>query len=561
MNLTNNLTLNNLFENSCKLFSNNPFLSFVNGKALTYNKVNNKVQKISCFLQKYGVKKGDKIAIFSENNPNWGISYLSIAKVGAVVVPILPDFHKNEVENILSHSESEIIFISKKLYMKLDNNVLKNIKITILIDDLSIISQNSSLFSSANLSSNIIEDLILNDDLNNFKPVSVNEEDLLTIIYTSGTTGTSKGVMLSHKNIVSNAIASSKIPNTSSNDRFLSLLPLSHTYEFTLGFVFPIIAGASVYYLKNPPIPSVLLPAMQKIKPTLMLTVPLIIDKVYRNKILPAFNKNLFIKTLYKIRPISKILNRIAGKKLYETFGGALHFFGVGGAKLAPDTEKFLRDAKFPYAIGYGLTETSPLLAGANAQKTKYRSTGPALEGVEIKIDNPNSKGEGEIVAKGPNIMKGYYKNPKLTAEVFTNDGWFRTGDLGIFNKDNYLFIKGRIKNMILGANGENIYPEEIENVINKNSFVLESIVYELKGKLVAKIHLDYTKVEETYKEFKETTQSMHQKVNELLNDILSNANNQLNKFSRLKLVIEQTTPFEKTPTHKIKRYLHMKRK
>jgi len=557
--MNNELTLNNLFENSSKLYSNNPFLSFVNGEALTFNDVKNKTITISSFLQKYGVKKSDKIAIFSENNPNWGISYLSITKIGAVVVPILPDFHKKEVENILTHSESEIIFVSKRLYKNLDDDVLKNIKITVFIDDFSISLKNSSLFGSSKLSSIFIEDII-KDDANSFTPVSVNEEDLLTIIYTSGTTGTSKGVMLTHKNIVSNAIASSKIPNTSSKDRFLSLLPLSHTYEFTLGFVIPIISGASVYYLEKPPTPSVLIPAMQKIKPTLMLTVPLIIDKVYRNKILPTFNKNIVIKTLYKIRPVNKILNRIAGKKLYKTFGGALHFFGVGGAKIAPDTEKFLRDAKFPYAIGYGLTETSPLLAGANAMGTRYRSTGPVLEDVEIKIDNPNSKGEGEILAKGPNIMKGYYKNPELTAETFTNDGWFKTGDLGIFNKDNYLYIKGRIKNMILGANGENIYPEEIENVINNNSFVLESIVYELKGKLVAKIHLDYTKVEETFQELKETSQSMQKKVNELLNEIRFNVNHQLNKFSRLQLVIEQPTPFEKTPTHKIKRYLHINR-
>ncbi len=561
MDLSKKLTLNSVFEESCKLNSNNPFLSFVNGNALTYDDVNNKIQTLSCFLQKYGVNKGDKIAIFSENNPNWGISYLAVAKLVAVVVPILPDFHKQEVENILTHSESKIIFVSKRLYENLDSNVLKNIKIAILIDDLSIISENSPLLSSTNLSSNLIENIISKDDIINYKSVDIKEDDLLSIIYTSGTTGTSKGVMLTHKNIVSNAVAAVKIPNTCTNDRFLSLLPLSHTYEFTLGFVVPLLAGASIYYLQKPPTPSVLLPAMQKIKPTVMLSVPLIIDKTYRNKILPEFNKNFVIKTLYKIRPISKVLNRIAGKKLYETFGGKLHFFGIGGAKLAPDTEKFLRDAKFPYAIGYGLTETSPLLAGANAKGTKYRSTGPILEGVEIKIDNPNSKGEGEILAKGPNIMKGYYKNPELTAETFTKDGWFKTGDLGIFNKNNYLYIKGRIKNMILGANGENIYPEEIENFINQNNFVLESIVYELKGKLVAKIHLDYTKVEETYKELKETTQNMHQQVNELLNDILYNVNKQVNKFSRLQLVIEQTTPFQKTPTYKIKRYLHMKRK
>ncbi len=561
MDLKKNMTLNNIFEKSCKLYSNKTFLSFVNGNALTFNDVNNKIKIISYFLQKFGTNKGDKIAIFSENKPNWGISYLSATKAGAVVVPILPDFNSNEVKNILEHSESKIIFISKRLYDNLDKGVLNNIDIAILIDDFSIIVENSPVLNSKKHPSNFIEDIVSDDDIFNFKPVEVNEDDLLTIIYTSGTTGTSKGVMLTHKNIVSNAIAATTIQNIGTKDRLLSILPLSHSYEFTLGFVIPIVGGSSIYYLKKPATPSVLIPAMKKIKPTIMLTVPLIIDKIYRKKILPEFNKNLFIKSLYKIRPIRKILNRIAGKKLYETFGGELQFFGIGGAKLAPDTEKFLRDAKFPYAIGYGLTETSPLIAGANVMWTRYRSTGPVLEGVEMKIDNPNSKGEGEILVKGPNIMKGYYKNAKLTAETFTKDGWFKTGDLGIFNKHNYLYIKGRIKNMILGANGENIYPEEIENVINKNSFVLESIVYELKGKLVAKIHLDYKKIEETYDDLVETTQNMHQKVSELLNDILYTVNKQVNKFSRLQLIIEQTKPFEKTPTHKIKRYLHMKRR
>lgn len=561
MDLKKNMTLNNIFEKACKLYSNKTFLSFVNGDALTFNDVNNKIKIISYFLQKFGTNKGDRIAIFSENKPNWGISYLSATKAGAVVVPILPDFHSNEVKTILEHSESKIIFISKRLYDNLGSDVLNNIDIAILIDDFSIISENSPILNSKKHPSNFIEDIVSNDDIFNFKPVEVNENDLLTIIYTSGTTGTSKGVMLTHKNIVSNAIAARKIPNIGEKDRLLSILPLSHTYEFTLGFVIPIIGGSSIYYLQKPPTPSVLIPAMKKIKPTVMLTVPLIIDKIFRNKILPEFNKNLFTKSLYKIHPIRKILNRIAGKKLYETFGGELHFFGIGGAKLAPDTEKFLREAKFPYAIGYGLTETSPLIAGTNAMLTRYRSTGPLLEGVEMKIDKPNSKGEGEILVKGPNIMKGYYKNPELTANTFTKDGWFKTGDLGIFNKHNYLYIKGRIKNMILGANGENIYPEEIENVINKNNFVLESIVYELKGKLVAKIHLDYTKVEETYKDLIETTQNMQQQVSKLLNDIHYTVNKQVNKFSRLQLIIEQTKPFEKTPTHKIKRYLHMKRK
>jgi long-chain acyl-CoA synthetase len=337
------------------------------------------------------------------------------------------------------------------------------------------------------------------------------------------------------------------------------MLPLSHTLENTVGFLLPFKYGASVYYMRKPPVPSVLLPALTQVKPTILLSVPLIIEKIFRAKILPEFQKSQVIRSLYSFAPTRKILHKVAAKKLLKTFGGELRFFGIGGAKLDPTVERFLLEGKFPYAIGYGLTETSPLLAGAVVGKTKIGSTGVAVEGVQLRIANADPiTGEGEIQAKGENVMRGYYKAPEITKEVFTEDGWFKTGDRGNFDKNNLLYIKGRIKTMIVGASGENIYPEEIESVINKMRFVLESLVIEKKGKLVAMIHLNMEEIESNFKHMKEEAQLfIHEKSEEILKEIHKKVNEEVNKFSRIQQVILQSDPFEKTPTKKIKRFLY----
>jgi len=336
-------------------------------------------------------------------------------------------------------------------------------------------------------------------------------------------------------------------------------LPLSHSYENTLGLILPVLGGACVYYLRKPPTPAVLIPAMAEVKPTVMLTVPLIMEKIYFNKILPTFNDKAILRILYKISFIRKKLNAVAGKKLYKTFGGHLKFFGIGGAKLNKSVEKFLIEAKFPYAIGYGLTETSPLLAGANPAKSVFDSTGPAIDGIELKINNPDKKtGEGEIWARGANVMKGYYKDPEMTREVLTPDGWFKTGDLGTFDKNNNLYIKGRLKNMIVGASGENIYPEEIESVINNFRFVAESLVIQQKGKLVAYVHLNMEELEKKYQNLKEDmTRQYEVKKEELLAELKEYVNAKVNKFSQINKVFLQPVPFQKTATLKIKRFLY----
>jgi long-chain acyl-CoA synthetase len=540
------LTFPELFKETLRSHGNRTFLSFVDEKPVTYFEANQRILATISFLEKLGVKQGDNVAILSTNMPNWGISYLAVTFMGAVAVPLLPDFQNSEVKTVLAHSETKTIFVSEGLLAKLDEETRRDLKNVIRIEDFSVLQTDNV---------NPVFDLA-EEPSGNYK---VEEDDLASIIYTSGTTGKSKGVMLSHKNIAYTAIATTDIQPVESSDRFLSILPLSHTYENTLGFIIPMVTGASVYYLKKPPTPSTLLPALKKVKPTLMLSVPLIIEKMYRNKVLPQFQKTWYLRMIYRVPFLRKKLNLLAGKKLKATFGGELKFFGIGGAKLDKKVEKFLSEAGFPYAIGYGLTETSPLLAGANPKEIKLYSTGPAMTGVTLKINDPDPKtGEGEIWAKGPNVMKGYYKEPELTKEVFSEDGWFKTGDLGVFDKNNVLFIKGRIKNMIVGNNGENIYPEEIESVINNFHHVVESIVVEQKGKLVALVHVNREELEQRYQHFKEEFRNMvERKIEEWQNELYNYINARVNKFSRVQRVVVMGSPFEKTATHKIKRFLY----
>jgi long-chain acyl-CoA synthetase len=339
----------------------------------------------------------------------------------------------------------------------------------------------------------------------------------------------------------------------------LSVLPLSHTFENTLGLILPVKYGAAVNYLQKPPVASVLLAALKEVRPTIMLVVPLIVEKIYKSKILPEINGKLVTRILYKIPVFRKLLHKVAGKKLYETFGGQLKFFGIGGAKLDDNVERFLMEGGFPLAIGYGMTESSPLLAGAGVGKTRFLSTGAPMSGVQLRIANADPKtGRGEIQGKGENIMLGYYKEPEITKETFTEDGWLRTGDLGYFDKDGNLYIKGRIKNMIVGASGENIYPEEIESVINRMEYVLESLVVQQKGRLVALVHLNMEELEKKYQDMKtEAVSFLNDKTEEILKEIQRKVNENSNKFSQIQRIILQPNPFEKTPTQKIKRFMY----
>ncbi len=537
------LTIPFFLNRSFEKYPNNPFLGFSDEKAFTYAEIKQKVNNVIANLENCGVKPGDKVAILSNNMPNWGVCYFATVSMGAVAVPILPDFNTPEIENILNHSEAKVLFVAELLVGKVTEISTEYLTTVIRTNNLSLIR--SSVIDSYD------QDAVSKTIYN------VEEEDLAIIIYTSGTTGNSKGVMLSHKNLSFDAKQCGILQPIFEDDVFLSFLPLSHAYENTLGLILPMNNGASVYYLRKLPTPAVLLPAMQEVKPTIMLSVPLIIEKIYRNKILPSFNSKKITKLLYKIPASRRVLNAVAGRKLMKSFGGRIRFFGIGGAKLDSVVEQFLIEAKFPYAIGYGLTETSPMIAGVNPQTIRLQSTGPKIEDIELKLNDINPQtGEGEVWVRGDMVMQGYYKEPELTKQVLTEDGWFKTGDLATLDKDGYLFIKGRIKNVIVGSSGENIYPEEIESVINNFDFVIESLVIEEKGRLVAMVHLNMDELEKKYIHLKE---DLDVKLEEIQKDLLIYINSKVNKFSSIKAITLQKTPFEKTPTQKIKRYLYKK--
>ena len=467
-------TFQALLENSIKRFGERPALSFVSGAPISYNEANKQIEQLQQVLYRLGINPGDKVAIYSHSVPHWGIAYFAIVTMGAIAVPLLPDFTDKEVKSCLEHSETTMIIASEKLMSRIPETV------SVLID-----IQDFSVKKGTKIRDGTPP------------PYTCKEDDTASVIYTSGTTGRSKGVELSHKNLVWNAIAGQSCQRINEYDRALSILPLSHVYEFTIGFLMFFLNGACVYYLEGIPSPRILLPALLKVRPTMMLSVPIVMEKIYRNKILPALTSSPFRAWLYHTKLGKKILNRLAGKQLKKTFGGNLKFFGLGGSKTDTVVEKFLRDAKFPYAIGYGLTETSPLIADSPAYQSIPGWIGYAVPGVEVKIDNPDPKtGIGELLVKGLNVMKGYYRDPELTKNAFTEDGWFKTGDLFMMDKKGHLAIKGRSKNMILGSSGENIYPEDIEFVINQHPLVTESLVVEgEKSSLVAYVHLDEEKL------------------------------------------------------------------
>jgi len=545
------LTLQSLLNYSTKHFANLPSVSFVEGTPITYSELGIKINQISDLLCSLGLKTGDKVALLSHNMPNWVIAYFSVVSQGMIIVPILPDFNREEIENVLSHSESKCLFVSERLSSRIEGLDLPLLESVISLDTLTLTKgiENKKLL----------------------KPrVVVKEEDTAAIIYTSGTTGRSKGVVLSHKNLTFTAMQSYSFHQISSDDVFLSFLPLSHTYENTIGLLYPIMYGSSIFYLEKPPTATTLLPALAKIRPTMMLSVPLIMEKLYKSQIQGKFTENGFKRMIYKNFVFRKIIHRIAGKKLFQKFGGRLAFFGIGGAKLDSRVERFLKEGRFPYAIGYGLTETSPLLAGAGVNETKLQSAGFAVQGVDLKINNPDKKGVGEIWAKGPNVMKGYYKNPEATSEVLTADGWFRTGDFGKFNSCKRLYIKGRMKSTIIGASGENIYPEDIETIINNSQYVLESLVIEEDGFLVAKVLVDIAELEKNIEHIKSVFEDKKEKGRQAIREIdekyrvwsqhfMKDLNVKLNRTSQIKRVDIMDKPFEKTASQKIKRFLYEK--
>ena len=544
-----NFTLSALLNRSVELYSDKKVLSKVSQEPMSYKELYENVYAMIQILKDNGIRKGDKVALLSENMPNWAVAYFSVSYFGAVIVPILPDFHPADVQHIIRHSEAKAVFVSNKHLQTIEELEESNMKFVIKLDDLEIIDELTNHSYMSKLKQRIASKELPKPD----------EDDMAALLYTSGTTGHSKGVMLSHKNLVTNALSAYKNVTITEDDTFLSILPLAHTLECTVGMIVPILHGADVVYIDKTPTPNVLIKAFSVVKPTMMLSVPLIIEKIYKNKVLPKFTGSVFMRFLYNIPFVRKKLNKIAGKKLIETFGGRVKFFGIGGAALSPFVEKFLAEAEFPYIVGYGLTETSPLIAGGRiGSEIKVGSTGLPMVGVDVKIADANPEnGEGEILVKSPSVMLGYYKDEEQTKEVMTEDGWFKTGDLGYLDEDGYLFISGRSKNVIIGSGGENIYPEQIEAVINQNETVLDSLVIDNDGKLIARIHLDYELIDKMFKADNVPENQVKEKIGKLLEEMRNDVNAQVASFSKITKFVEQIEPFVKTPTKKIKRYLY----
>ena len=534
-------TLYEVVKHSVEKFSSRIAFTMIDNEDVTYKEVGERIEKVQNMLLDAGVGAGDKVAILSSSMPNWGVSYFAVTTAGMVAVPILPDFTSEELDLILEHSEAKAILVSDKLYTKLSQKITERMNIIIRTKNLSAIAQNVTERAEKRIPE---------------------PDDLAVIIYTSGTTSKPKGVMLTHYNIAMQLTVVPSLFDYNENDELLSILPLAHTYECTLGMIFPFARGARIHYMDRPPTASALMPALAKVRPTVIASVPLIMEKIYRGKVRPTFEKNAFLRKLYSWRWSQKMLHKVAGKQLKKLFGGRMRLFAIGGAKFDTDAERFLMDARFPYGIGYGLTETAPLVAGCVGKMVRLGSTGPALKGVDIRLDNINSEtGQGEIVVNTPCCMKGYYKNEDATRDAFTEDGWFRTGDLGAIDKDGWIHIKGRLKNMIVGPSGENIYPEDIEEVLNSNRFVAESVVLEEDGKLIALVHFDTTALEEAYDEFKHkmavSKEQAALKMEEIKRDVMNYVNSKVNRFSKISKVVDNEGEFEKTPTKKIRRFIY----
>ncbi len=526
-------TLGKLFEFSSLAYSKNKLSSYVDGsQSYTYGQFKDKVKDLSRRLTRFNVGAGDKVAILGQNMPNWTVAFFSAVAFGRVAVPILPDSSENEVTNIINHSDSKVLFVSERNLGKVTDAIREKLSLLINLDTFEIIKKDDKDFRC--------EGWIK----------EVQPDDLATIIYTSGTSGQAKGVMLSHRNLCHNVIAASYAQKVTKKDVWLSVLPMSHAYEMAFSLLLPIYAGACVYYIPKPPTPSVLLAAMKTVRPTIMCSVPLIIEKVYKSTVVPTIERSRVLTWMKEHMPW--LLYPLVGSKLLKGFGGRIKFFGIGGSKLDPVVEEFLLKAKFPYAIGYGLTETAPLITNACVGKTAVGSIGVPAHNVEVKLMNVNPEtGEGEIYAKGDNVMIGYYKDPERTRGVLTDDGWFRTHDLACVDSKGRYYIKGRLSNMILGASGENIYPEEIEQVINQVSGVNESLVTERQGKLIALIKFDDSLIN--------WNQAGEDKFFENLNAkkqaVLDYVNKHVNKQSKINQVEVMKDPFEKTATQKIRRF------
>ncbi|MCX6325728.1 MAG: AMP-binding protein [Bacteroidia bacterium] len=527
-------------------------LSNYKGKGYSYKEIAEKILKLHILFKESGINEGDKIALVGRNSANWCIIYLAAVTSGVVIVPILPDFKPEDLTNIINHSDSRLLFVDDKIFETVDITRMPEIIGVFSLDDFRMIMSGNSIikevFASLEVKySKAYPDLRQED----IKFSDISNDHLAVISYTSGTTGFSKGVMITHNSLAANVRYAQKNMPLESGDPVVSFLPLAHTFGCAFEFLFPFTFGCHITILTKTPSPQILIQAFKEIKPRLILSVPLVVEKIYKKQLLPVLSKP-HMKILLAIPGVNKILFKKIREKLTETFGGRFKELVVGGAAFNADAEKFFKKIGFRFTVGYGMTECGPLISYASWDTTKLSASGRAVDTLEVTIDSDDPENQvGEIILRGENVMTGYYKNEKATSEMIDDKGWMHTGDLGVIDKEGNIFIKGRSKSMILGPSGENIYPEEIESVINNKDYVTESLVISEDNKLIGLIFPDYEMM-------KRDNISEGQLIS-ILNEIRKDVNKRLPDFMAVSKFRVHPEEFAKTPKRSIKRFLYTK--
>ena len=535
-------------EESIKTNWDRPALGNYRGELFTFGELASQIEKMHILFQESGVEKGQKIALCAKNSARWGIAFFAANTYEAVVVPILADFHPDSVNSLVDHSESVVLFTDMDIWPKLNIAKMPNIKAVVSTADFKLLYAADEKIQKAN---DDLDALFAEKYPNGFSAADVNypvnnAKELAIINYTSGTTSAPKGVMLRYECISANVEFGQKRLPSYPEDKIVSMLPMAHMYGMMFELIYPLCGGSSIYYLGKTPTPALLLGAMAEVKPYLVITVPLVMEKIFKSKVAPVVNKPA-MKVLCAIPGVNQLIFKKIRNTLLNAFGGKVREIVMGGAALNPDVEKWFRRFKLPFTVGYGMTEAAPLMAYEDWWEFAAKSCGKAIDTVEVRIDSedPYTK-VGEIQARGMNIMSGYYKNEEATKAAFTEDGWMRTGDLGLLDKKGNIFIKGRSKNMILSANGQNIYPEEIEAAVNNQPYVIESVVIDRGASLVALVYLDSEKIKA---EGVDTAAQM---------DILkAEVNKSMPSYSKIGKVEVMDQPFEKTPKMSIKRFMY----
>ena len=539
-------------ESSMKAGWDRPALCNYHGEMFTNADLAAEIVKFDLVFSALGIKKGDKIALCAKNVARWAVSFLSVNAYEAVIVPILADFHPDSINRLVDHSDSVLLFTDKEIWDRLDISRMPKLRGAVNIDDFSVLYAAKPEFKELMASRDSLYAEKYPEGISKeefaFKSTD-NFDDLAVINYTSGTTSDPKGVMLTYGNLSASIQFGHDNIKIFPGDTIVSMLPMAHVYGMAYEFLYPLSGGCAVYYLGKTPAPSLLLKAMQEVRPYMVCTVPLVMEKIYKASLKPVLSRPA-MKLLTAIPGVNRIIFNKVREKLDAAFGGKVRNYIMGGAALNPEVEKCFKRIGLHYTVGYGMTEAAPLLAYEDWRRYVPGSCGKGITCVKVRIDSEDPENiAGEIQAKGDNIMKGYYKNEEATAAAFTDDGYLRTGDLGIMDAEGNIFIKGRSKNMILSANGQNIYPEELEAVVNNQNYVSESVVVDRAGKIVALVYFDGDAIRRDGLD-DETISDLPEKVRLA-------SNRQLPAYSQIAKVEVVTVPFEKTPKMSIKRFLY----